>query len=86
MTLKSLNATIQDKKLAMAVLNGVPPQFKAFIVVLAAHRERDKTFAFSVVKSRPLQEELHIEMHEFHQARSSSSTAFSHTRDIRNIG
>lgn len=56
-TLQSMDVEIDDKELAMAVLNGLPPRFGTIITALDAIGDEDESFTFDKVKSRLLQEE-----------------------------
>ncbi len=49
--------TIDDKEMAMAVLNGFPPRFGTIITALDAIGDDDPSFTFDKVRSRLLQEE-----------------------------
>ena len=60
--LKSMNVDIDDKEMAMAVLNGLPARFESLIVALDALGSEDKMFSLDFVKSRLLQEEQRAEM------------------------
>ncbi|CDF77556.1 Retrovirus-related Gag-Pol polyprotein [Chondrus crispus] len=55
--LQSMSVEIDDKEIAMAVLNGLPPRFDNLIVALDALGNEDKVFGLDFVKSRLLQEE-----------------------------
>ena len=55
--LQSMSVEIDDKEIAMAVLNGLPPRFDNLIVALGALGNEDKVFGLEFVKSRLLQEE-----------------------------
>ncbi|CDF39897.1 unnamed protein product [Chondrus crispus] len=52
-----MSVEIDDKEIAMAVLNGLPPRFDNLIVALDALGNEDKVFGLDFVKSRLLQEE-----------------------------
>ena len=67
--LKSMNVSIDDKEMAMAVLNGLPTRFESLIVALDALGNEDKMFTLEFVKSRLLQEEQRAAM------KSSSDSA-----------
>ena len=60
--LKSMNVEIDDKEIAMAVLNGLPARFESLIVALEALGSEDKMLSLEFVKSRLLQEEQRAEM------------------------
>ncbi|CDF32368.1 unnamed protein product [Chondrus crispus] len=55
--LQSMSVEIDDKEIAMAVLNGLPSRFDNLIVALDALGNEDKVFELEFVKSRLLQEE-----------------------------
>ena len=55
--LQSMSVEIDDKEIAMAVLNGLPSRFDNLIVALDALGNEDKVFGLEFVKSRLLQEE-----------------------------
>ena len=57
-----MNVEIDDKEIAMAVLNGLPARFESLIVALDAVGSEDKMFSLEFVKSRLLQEEQRAEM------------------------
>ena len=63
-TLQSMSVEIDDKEIAMAVLNGLPPRFHSLIVALDAPGNEDKVFGLEFVNSRLLQEEGTTRMHE----------------------
>lgn len=63
-TLKSMGVEIDDKEMAMAVLNGLPERFNNLISALDALGNEDSTFSLEFVKSRLLQEEQRIRMRE----------------------
>eukprot|EP00171_Calliarthron_tuberculosum_P005101 IDg5101t1 len=58
LTLESMNVTIDDKELAMAVLNGLPERYQSIITALDAIGDEDASFTFDKVRSRLLQEEM----------------------------
>ncbi|CDF39842.1 unnamed protein product [Chondrus crispus] len=60
--LKSMSVNIDDKEMAMAVLNGLPARFEALIVALDALGNEEKIFSLDFVKSRLLQEEQRANM------------------------
>ena len=60
--LKSMNVDIDDKEMAIAVLNGLPARFESLIAALDAVGSEDKMFSLEFVKSRLLQEEQRAEM------------------------
>lgn len=49
--------SVNDKKIAMAALNGFPPSYRSLIRALDALRNDDDMVTFDLVKSRLLQEE-----------------------------
>ena len=49
---KSMKVDIDDKEIAMAVLNGLPARFETLIVALDALGNEDEMFALDFVKSR----------------------------------
>ena len=61
-TLKSMGVEIDDKELAMAVLNGLPERFDSLICALDALGNENETFTLEFVKSRLLQEEQRMKM------------------------
>ena len=68
--LKSMSVNIDEKEIAMAVLNGLPTRFEALIVALDALGNEEKIFSLDFVKSRLLQEERRANMKS-----SSSNTS-----------
>lgn len=63
-TLQFMEMTVDDKEIAMAVLNGIPPQFKNLILALDASRNAEKCFTLYYAKSWLLQKERRSEMQE----------------------
>ncbi len=61
-TLKSIGVEIDDKELAMAVLNGLPERFDSLICALDALGNENDTFTLEFMKSRLLQEEQRMKM------------------------
>ncbi len=57
-----MGVDIDDKEMAMAVLNGLPERFNSLISELDALGNEDEAFSLDFVKSRLLQEEQRIEM------------------------
>jgi len=55
--LESMGVDIDDKEMAMAVLNGLPKSFRTLITALDAIGDDDPSFTFDKVRSRLLQEE-----------------------------
>ena len=55
--LTSMGVNIDDKEMAMAVLNGLPSSFQTLITALDAIGDEDPTFTFDKVRSLLLQEE-----------------------------
>ena len=55
--LQSMNVAIDDKEMAMAVLNGLPAHYGTIITALDAIGDEDDSFTFEKVRSRLLQEE-----------------------------
>ncbi len=55
--LESMGVAIDDKEMAMAVLNGLPKRFETIITALDAIGDDDPSFTFDKVRSRLLQEE-----------------------------
>ncbi len=51
--LQSMEVTIDDKEMAMAVLNGLPRRFGTIITALDAIGDDDPSFTFDKVRSRP---------------------------------
>lgn len=68
-TLKSMDVTIDDKEMEMAVVNGLPKSYETLIVAVDAPGSDD--VAYEVVKSGLLQEEQHPAV----QSSMSSSSA-----------
>lgn len=59
---KSINVTIDDKELAMAVLYRLLPNFELLIVALDTIDEDDESFSFDFVQSRLLPEKRRMEL------------------------
>ena len=77
--LESMNVSIDDKEMAMAVLNGLPARFETIITALDAIGDEDESFTFSKVRSRLLQEEKRVAM------RDTSSNASRASALVNNI-
>ena len=60
--LKSMKVDIDDKEMAMAVLNGLTSRFESWVVALDALGNEDRMFSLDFVKSRLLQEKQKAEM------------------------
>ena len=78
--LKSMNVTIDDKEMAMAVLNGLPSRFDGLIVALDALGNEDKIFTLDFVKSRLLQEEQRAGMREEENLKSRNAAFINNAR------
>ena len=76
--LKSMSVIIDDKEMAMAVLNGLPSRFESLIVALDALGNEEKTFGLDYVKSRLLQEEQRSNM----KSDTSHTAAFFNRRPL----
>ncbi len=61
-TIKSKGVEIDDNKMTMPVLNGLPEQFNSLISALDALRNEDETVSLDFVKNFILQEEQRIEL------------------------
>ena len=61
-TLKSMNVSISDSEMAMALLNGLPDEYNALISALDAIDEDESELDFEFIKSRVMQEEQRISM------------------------
>lgn len=72
-TLKSMNVTIEDNEMAMALLNGLPDPFDPLISALDAIGNEGDDLEFDHVKSRVMQEEQRIGM-RVAQASAKSET------------
>ena len=79
--LKSMSVNIDDKEMAMAVLNGLPTRFEALIVALDALGNEEKIFSLDFVKSRLLQEEQRANMKS---SSSNTSALVSAAPTVRN--
>ena len=77
-TLKSMGIDVDDKEVAMAVLNGLPPQYENLIVALDALGNEDKLFTLEFVKSRLLQEDERSSMRNIDSASNASSALLSY--------
>ena len=56
-TLQAMEVVVDDKEMAMAMLNGLPPQYGTIITTLDAIGDDDASFTFEKVRSRLLQDE-----------------------------
>ena len=79
--LRSMSVVIDDKEMAMAVLNGLPPRFDSLIVALDALGNEDKIFSLDFVKSRLLQEEQRADMREVEETRTKNAALFNNARN-----
>lgn len=77
--LKCMDVDIDDKEMAMAVLNGLPEQFEGLIVALDALGNEEKTFTLDFVNSRLLQEEQRADMKDKSLATSHDSALINRT-------
>jgi len=84
-TLKSMSVDVDDKEIAMAVLNGLPTKYEGLIVALDALGNDDTTFSFELVKSRLLQEEQRAEERSKSENRNSDSSALFNTNGTNQI-
>ncbi len=62
--LESMGVAIDDKEMAMAVLNGLPKRFETIITALDAIGDDDPSISFDKVRSRLLQEEKRSTMRD----------------------
>ncbi len=74
-TLKSMNVTIDDAEMAMAMLNGLPEAYDPLISALDAISGEDETLKFDYVKSRVMQEEQRIDIRTGQAAAKAESAA-----------
>lgn len=72
--LKSMKVDIDGQEMAMAILNGLPEQYKNIIAAIDSLGDDIKTFTLNLVKSRLVQEEQRRDMGH-HSERNKSSTA-----------
>ena len=77
-TLKSMGIDVDEKEVAMAVLNGLPPQYENLIVALDALGNEDKLFTLEYVKSRLLQEDERASMRNSDTPNTASSALLSY--------
>lgn len=75
--LKTMSVVVDDKEMAMAVLNGLPDRFHSLIVALDALGNEQKDFGLDYVKSRLLQEEQRASMNGSGVAKSTQSALLS---------
>ena len=73
--LKSMKVDIDDKEIAMAVLNGLSARFESLIVALDALGNKDEMLSLDFLKSRLLQDEQRAEM-KGNNSVSSKDSAF----------
>eukprot|EP00171_Calliarthron_tuberculosum_P002750 IDg2750t1 len=71
--LQSMTVVIDDKEMAMAVLNGLPRRFETIITALDAIGDDDASFTFEKVRSRLLQEEKRFAMRSSTQHSTKTS-------------
>ena len=81
--LKSMKVDVDDKEVAMAILNGLPSSYDNLIVALDALGNEDKLFSVDLVKSRLLQEEQRASMRE--SGEHSGTALFNNSRTNRNV-
>eukprot|EP00171_Calliarthron_tuberculosum_P022598 IDg22598t1 len=72
--LESMGVEIDDKEIAMAVLNGLPARYQPIITALDAIGDEDASFNLEKVRSRLLQEETRSSL-RIGSAPNSSTTA-----------
>ena len=81
--LKSMDVDIDDKEMAMAVLNGLPPHYDSLIVALDALGNEDRLFTLDFVKSRLLQEEQTANMRHSRNVRNKNAALLNTARPPR---
>ena len=75
-----MKVDIDDKEIAMAVLNGLPARFESLIGALDALGNEDEMFSLDFVKSRLLQEEQRAEMKGNKSVSSKDSALLNRAR------
>ena len=83
--LQSMSVEIDDKEMAMAVLNGLPSRFDSLIVALDALGNEDKVFGLDFVKSRVLQEEQRENMKSIATTSSHAPALVNRTQNRRDM-
>ena len=76
--LKSMNVDVDDKEMAIAVLNGLPARFENLTVALDALGTDDKMFSLEFVKSPLLQEEQRADMKDKTPPSNKDSALMNH--------
>lgn len=81
-TLKSMNVSISESEMAMALLNGLPEEYNALISALDAIDEDETKLKFEFIKSRIMQEEQRISMRtKFAQEKSETTALLTNQQD-----
>jgi len=79
--LKSMNVTIDDNEMAMALLNGLPDPYDSLISALDAVGTEESNLEFDHVKSRVMQEEQRMGMRiAAATSKAESAALISHTK------
>ncbi len=81
-TLATMNVTISESEKAMALLNGLPDEYRALISALDAVDSDESELNWEHVKSRVLQEEQRIVMRIKTAQKKSETAAFSPIRPV----
>lgn len=78
--LKTMGVDVDDKEIAMAVLNGLPEKYETLVTALDAIGDADVTFTLDIVKSRLLQEEQRANIRTMsHPVKGEPSALFNRT-------
>eukprot|EP00171_Calliarthron_tuberculosum_P021288 IDg21288t1 len=94
LTLESMNVIIDDKELAMAVLNGLLERYQRIITALDAIGDEDTSLTLDKVRSRLLQEEMRSQIRVnsnstkaalFNRSEQQSSTSSRKKCTIANV-
>ena len=84
-SLKSMNVIISESEMAMALLNGLPDEYRALISGLDTIDSNESELSWEHVKARVLQEEQRIEArHQMAQAKSETAALLSSQKACAN--
>ena len=83
--LKSMNVTISESEIAMALLNGLPEEYNVLISALDAIDEDETKLKFEFIKSRTMQEEQAIFTRTESALEKSGSAASISTQSPRKL-
>ncbi len=85
--LQSMDVVMDDKEMAMAALNGLPPRYGTIIAALDAIGDDDPSFTLDKVRSRLLQEENRSTLRKVSENNAATSVLVNqaHSSDTRPV-